>query len=82
MFVLVHEVEKTPDKPIVDGNGNIAAPGEQFLRTAYSKGIFSCTIKEKTSFYKESILYPFVHASSSKKGYIITNSELVRFWLV
>ena len=80
-FILVDEVEKTIDKPIVDGYGNIVAPGQPFLSGCFlestaNKSLYVLSTK-KTFFYKESIVYPLVQASSSKKGYVITNNELL-----
>ena len=55
---------------------------DHFLERTANKSLYVISEK-KTFFYKESMVYPFVQASSSKKDYVITNNEFcVRFQLM
>ena len=81
-IVVYHYVKQlmTMNKPIVDRFCNTIAAGQAFFTGQFLEWTTSQTIyvlpNKKTYFFKERVVYRFVHVIPNEKGFIITNDEL------
>ena len=81
-IVVYHYVKQlmTMNKPIVDRFYNTIAAGQAFFTGQFLEWTTSQTIyvlsNKKTYFFKERVVYRFVHVIPNEKGFIITNDEL------
>ena len=78
-FVIIEGEEDQRDTPTKDQYGNQVPAGQPFLTGRYLErgrhpNIY-CRSKRTLYFYKESIVYPFVQAQETKKGFLVSDIE-------
>lgn len=80
-FIIIDESKNVCNNEVVDGYGNKIPPRQHYLsgrfleRSSISETLHIAS-KKTTFFYKETIVYPCVQVTCTKKGYEITKEEL------